>query len=899
MKRIIRVVLLVFACLTGSYADISVSGFIVDIADRPVSGATIRLAGSGQETVSAGDGTFSLSGASAVIDAMRYKTPRAVNFAGDRISMNLPAGAAGEVIVYNSLGRAVLAKKFRSSGTVMIPLAVRSGGRLSDGSYVCMLRAGNARLQNRAISINGAFRWQHPVMRAGVHFDRALAKSLTILDSAIVTKNGYNQSVALLTETNVSGLVIRLYPEDMAALQKVTVRESTWTTNITITPKPGPLNSHDGIWASEGYGWEPVRIEQNGSKIKLLGTISKEVAALVVENGLIRVVVSPLLGMRVVQATDLTLNKSMFYVADPIQGYRIWDVGGVEGSWPFFEHGLHIMADESGTGFQSAGYRIVHDADGSVIVAMNMHFEAFQDSADGALQGRYSDRPMSTMLRVSPGSSQFWVTHRVENPNPTPRSNRVWNDALFEKGSPDAQIVIPARWAVFHYAKEVYDLNEYYGKTQEQWYSESGYRNRSMFAVYGNYPFVGVYYPTQRVNRVRIHDPEKAPGIKCYIQESLDFIEFWGSTVALFEDPGTFVGPYEPTGFTNSYYMTGDIGPLSYANEHLALGVDTTARTFKLTAPAAYEVIVRDFSGAELAAGRIGPALPPLAGSCPDNEIMVLSAGGTELMRESFPLVYPDNLDERYDSLLWASARSTMNPPGRLPANFEGCGNALDDCREFNYELEGLQNNTLGVRDYHGIKAAANATGADDPAYLLSLARVCYRYGCFDRTVELCDMITANQHAEYIAYLKGLIALEQGQEPDFSAAGNLADYHRGLLAIQAGDTAEAISRIAHYVQNFPQSFRPAVCLAWLKGDLGAARSLEKLNPASVELTWALSELGDAAASQDLATLLAGNAGAAEALDRFKLEVQQGLWAPTPRWQAFPEHGCVQLSLLKP
>lgn len=60
----------------------------------------------------------------------------------------------------------------------------------------------------------------------------------------------------------------------------------------------------------------------------------------------------------------------------------------------------------------------------------------------------------------------------------------------------------------------------------------------SMFALYAKYPFRGVWYPEERLNRVQIHDPKTAPGMKCFVHSGVDFIEFWGG-----RDRGDFRSP--------------------------------------------------------------------------------------------------------------------------------------------------------------------------------------------------------------------------------------------------------------------------------------------------------------------------------------------------------------------
>jgi hypothetical protein len=647
---------------------------------------------------------------------------------------------------------------------------------------------------------------------------------------------------------------------------------------ISVVRETKVINADDGMFSNEREGWIP--------DFATKGVIVRDdIKVVILDNGLMRVTVSPTLGMRVLDAVDLTTGSHLFHVKDTLQGHRVWDVGGVEASWPMYEHGLHLL-DEPGssmpnpaqTPFQSGKYRIVRESDGSVSVAMRMEFFQYQSRAESAIGGRYSDRPLSSWVTLIPGAAKFSVSYRVDNPNPTPRSDRLWNDALFTKGSPDAQIVFPSRWAVDHATDGVFDMDTCRDRAQSFYYDQSR-KMYSMFALYAEYPFCGVWYPEEQVNRVRIHDPKTAPGMKCFVHAGVDFIEFWGGTGVVFETPGELIGAYEPTQFSNTYFATPNIGKLSYADEYLALGVDTAAQTFRLYAPICYDVTVEDFSGTSLAIGTVGPNQPVLFGTCPSNEIVVRS-GEKELLRASFPLNYPDNYD-RLAPLRQSSLQSIT--AWKLPdLSYK---KAYDSRRGLNYELEMVPNNTYVLRDYHALQAANNVSENDTPEYILSLARVCYRHRKFATAEALCDRVAEKgiEHEKEAAYIRTLIAWERGDTLDFVQNDIRANYHHALWAIQRNEKNRAVSLLDEYCSAYPKKYRPALLRALLTEDIAAARSLLDENPGSIEALYVLKELGVTWAADDLEGMIEVNSPTARTLNRFISEATLGKWTHVPRW----------------
>lgn len=866
---------------------LNITGKVVGFAGEPIQGAAVSLAVDGASTSTDVNGVFVLSSEAGVTRNGNRHAPVAVAFSGPRIRLNSFGREEALIRVFASNGRQIQRKRLSLEGIRPVTYDVFTGQALAQGVYYCRVTFLGHELMNRMIVMGGGVQWERSASRLGTDSGRGLGKSGAVIDTLVASRSGYRPARALVTSEAMRDVVMKLYTEEFSVPSFVSVTETTMTFPVLFTPLTMARNGGDGIYGAEGIGWLPY---SDDSMDPIYRVDTRTAKVIVLDNGILRVTICPEMGMRVIRVFNLIEGKDLFQIRDTIQGVHVWDAGGVEPSWPVFEHGMHILNQEDLRRFQGGGYRIVGEPDGSVTVAMNLQFSRFQHKADGHMHGRYSDRPLSTRVRLAPGCSRLTVSYRADNPNPTRRSDRIWNDAFFVKGTDSARIIVPARWAVHHFCNEVYDLAaEFNGKPQVDWYDETGYRKRSIFVLNDRYPFAGVYYPAEDVNRVRTHDPEAAPGMKVYIQAALDFIEFWGSTGYVFEEPGGFVDAYHPARFSNSYYLTPDIGALSYANDHVAIGVDTVARVFKLAATEVYEVVVEDFGGNELAAGRIGPTFPVLSGSCPGNEIVVRTQGGTELMRQAFPLELPDNLHPLYDTLYASCVRSHTGgrvlEPDRL-------GTVRDSRRGFNYELEGLQNNTDGLRDYMGLSAAGDVTSGDDPAYIMSLARVCHRYRCFDEALRLCDLVAGTEVASEADYLRGIIAWESGREPvSFGDAGAEANYHRALLALGTGDTATAVSLLEGYVAAYPGGYRPALALAYLKRDLGAARALAARNPGSLEAVWVLGELGEPGADTDLATLVTNNPGAQDAIERFRSEVTTGTWARVPVWQPFPSTGC--------
>ncbi|MFW6061802.1 MAG: DUF5107 domain-containing protein, partial [Planctomycetota bacterium] len=297
-------------------------------------------------------------------------------------------------------------------------------------------------------------------------------------------------------------------------------------------------------------------------------------------NGLVEVKVVPTLGMRVLNAVDLQTGRAMagtddprFYETEPFRDVIGWKAGFVEASFPYFEHGTGVR--------QNSGWRIIENEDGSATVAMTMLFTEHQDPRHMQRYGRYSQRQLSSWITLRPGEKRFRADYRLDNPNPLRRGDRLWTDVLLEADEYDEQhIIYPVGYYSPHGAGWVKPFFAEGGQRQ--------YRNVSHFGMYPEHRFAGVYDPGSGVNHLIIRS-ESAPGMKLYTtKKEGGFLELWFGSGVVFEDPGDFVGPYEPVQYALWFYQAPDIGRVAWANEQAAIGYRDGA--FRVTVPVEADV---------------------------------------------------------------------------------------------------------------------------------------------------------------------------------------------------------------------------------------------------------------------------------------------------------------------
>lgn len=266
------------------------------------------------------------------------------------------------------------------------------------------------------------------------------------------------------------------------------------------------------------------------------------------DNGRVEVKIVPTLGARVLNAVDRATGLSLAGTPDP----RHWeqepfkdilgfDGGYIEASFPYFEHGVGLR--------QSAGWRVLTNADASVTVAMNLRFTAHQEPRHTGRYGRYSPRQLSVWVTLAPGTNGFSATYRLDNFTPLRASQRLWVNHIFQSERYDEQhILYPAGYVIPHN-----------GQTVAPFYAPGGvpaWVGISHFALYPDYGFSGIYRPEQRANSLIFQDLSEAPGLKLYTQNGAGGkMEIWCGTTPVFEDPGRFVAPYEPVQLSLTYEL--------------------------------------------------------------------------------------------------------------------------------------------------------------------------------------------------------------------------------------------------------------------------------------------------------------------------------------------------------
>ena len=596
----------------------------------------------------------------------------------------------------------------------------------------------------------------------------------------------------------------------------------------TIVPMTFPVE----LALEQSRGGGPGFYPQRGT----VHTENRTVDVIQLDNGIVQAWVVPAWAGRLIRAFDLATKADYFLWKEKAKGILGWDLpGGVKPGFPFFEHGTHLD--------QPASYRIVHAADGSATVAMDLRFTQYTAPAESARYGRFGDEPLNIMVTLKPGSAVVSWRQRKENPNPLPRAERLWNDTLFPVARPlgpdgredraamqqHTRFIFPARYVTDHGPTTVHSSPHW--SCPDNW-------DVSHFAIDAPYGFVGVYDVPHRINRLRLNDPATAPAAKLYTCFWGDFCEHWGGVGYVFEKPGELRPAYEPVEFTHRYWIAQDIGQASFANDNVAVAVNGT--NFELVASSPYTLTISDATGKTVAAGPAGPHTV-LKGSF-DGHRLVIRAADQQLLAHDFPLdrptpakdkAIPPAIKQRFAQIV-----ASANLEGETVAHNEG---------------------TPGILD--GIK---------------SNPRIAYRFGQFDLALTLLG--AASDPAS--DYLRALIAWEKGEPVDFKSALWEADYLRALQAIQKHDVKAAIALAQNYEKHVPTAWYPRLARAYWSRDQAVAATLAQENPGSPEAQLVLKLLG---LPHDLAALLQNNPAAETQTASFELQLTKGQWKHLPRY----------------
>jgi tetratricopeptide (TPR) repeat protein len=619
------------------------------------------------------------------------------------------------------------------------------------------------------------------------------------------------------------------------------------------------------------------------------------VTNVVLENDLLRVEVAPELAGRIMHVVYRGSGRELYNVNDEVLARIPWDAGGWRASFPFPEHGMRFRN-------QSCGWRVI-PGDGTVTLAMDNRFTHFRSPQEVNYQGRYTVLRLGRRVTLRPGQAYFECAIAVENPMPFRVGYHLWTTAQFPE-APDARFVLPVSRVSFHRAEWFRDWTPGQGAAlYRNWSSHASY-----FSVGMEQPFAAVYYPGTDINRIRIADPEPAPGAKLFgfAPGRNRYFEIWTGNQPIFEQPGELLPAFGTGGFTERGYLVAGLGgPVTYADRHLAVrllraeGTGGSPAVLRLATAHLIEQAVVKASGSKDVSSFAGTLRPgkvcALKLDAPPGErvrLRVFAAG--ELLTDcELPPSRPPVSHEAERRI-----RRSIYPPKGAPAA-RAVGAEKRGWIRF-----GFNDSSSPTLDTTGLAAARRwrREQPDSVEARVVLGRIALRAGLLEEAAAaLKDALDMDAERGSAHHLLGLVLLEQGSraraDAHFRAAVRCerphmpAHYFVALAHIGDGKLQAASDALSKLVNACPDLLRPRLALAatLLKLDRPEAageiaRDALRDAPAAVEAAevWARCEPDDETRRGQVRKLLESNPGAAAAMDRFRREIDDGLWRRPPR-----------------
>jgi hypothetical protein len=621
----------------------------------------------------------------------------------------------------------------------------------------------------------------------------------------------------------------------------------------------------------------------------------------VLENAFLRVQVVPHLGGVIYRcvfrpaplAGPGKADEDLFFLEGKGKDTIPFWESGVKASFPFREHGIRTD--------QPASWRVVRGQDGSATLATWMEFSRFDGPENKASFGRFSDMTLSQFVSLRPDEALLHLEYRVANPAPWRQGWKVWNDAFLPRHhtlagivqgadrpppQSESELVYPAAWVSTHNGT---DLRRLAPEALRLVNYTTDY-NISLFAWDLAAGFAGVWYPSVRVNRLRVFDPAEAPGAKFFfVREGLwreggraahmtNFVELWGGPHHVFEGVEDWIGPGQARRIRHRFAYVRGIGKADFANRHAVLHFEPGKSSSVLEV-----VTLRPTTGLAVAAdGR--PAASGLACG-PDRPVRVplgaqaegvgvrLTADGQVLADVRLPLEVSDS--QAAHEAIW-----------RALGRGEGAGDE-------NHEKT-------------GVPAGWGRTifRAAYPAGSLGAARVNYYLGRTDKTVAALREYVASDPGRDEGeawHLLGAALLESGRQAEAAAALERAlaagrpypqaAYFLALCDLAEGKERQASARLAKLVEACPDHWHGRMLLAYLEGARGStdlAAALAREDPADPRAAWVLwksavaaGETERAEAAQKTFEALASEPGAGRRMEEF-VAATQGRYMPPRR-----------------
>ena len=565
----------------------------------------------------------------------------------------------------------------------------------------------------------------------------------------------------------------------------------------------------------------------------------------VLANEYLRVRVIPELAGQVHDAVFTPTGDDLFYCEQRAKRDWTFVESGVRVSFPRAEHGTVYYG-------QPAVYRAFRRPDGSVTLAMWQEFGR-NHYANPDRVGLWTHLLLSQQVTLRPGEGHFSVTYRIVNVLPCRVGRQCWNDAFLPRNHTPAGtvqgLVEPPAETLTEWVCPASYVSTHSGQ-QFRRYTQAEKPLRKARAAYSSvfawdipYGFAGLWYPQVRVNRLRLWNPEPAPGTKqFYLADGMyghdnlrdvhyNFVELWGGTDCVFEAVENWLGPGEAFQFTHRFALVRGIGKVDYADEHVAVSVAFEGPRPCVEAVAFRPVrsLVAYLDGKRLGRSRpCGPDRParfPMPRGVRGGRV-VLVADGEKALDRAFPLAIPPN-DARHEAI-----RSALK---HGPVRDEMTGNPAQG---------GRWDFRLALRGY--------------PAGSVGRGRVLYRAGRLNEAVEcLRQAVGADPEDGEAWHLLGAALLESGSRAGSAAAFGeavraetpcaAARYFLALDALAGGNCVEAERQLRMLVGRRPAHWEGRLLLAHLAatapgasaGSLDAARAMEAEDPADPRVQYVL------------------------------------------------------------
>lgn len=597
----------------------------------------------------------------------------------------------------------------------------------------------------------------------------------------------------------------------------------------------------------------------------------------VLENEYLRIEIVPEAGGAVSRAVCRISGADMFYFEGRAKDWLPFWESGVKASFPFREHGIGTI--------QPAGWRVVRHDNGGATVAMWMEFSRFNDPWHRNQFGRYTNMLLSQHVRLDPGVASLDITYRATNPTPYRQGRQLWNDALFPRhhtpegivqGDADpprrteTELIYPVQWVSGHWGRR---LRRFEPEDQFIANYEGGV---SLFSWDAQAPFAGLWYPSVGVNRLRLFDPEAAPGAKVWFRGETalqrqgflrNYIEIWGGGHHVFEGVEHWIEPGESYQFTHRFIMTHGIGRASTANDELVASVhlDGDEPRIELLTLRRRDDLAVMLDDRILVQGKSSSPAQPLEAALPRGleraRLRVLD-GEKVLLDEVFPRQETDQPQKR---------ERIEHALKRLPENEEMAGEPRAWGRSIRY--------------------------ANHPDHSVGQGRVRYRLGRVEAAVTTLEEALDRDGGDGEGWhLLGAARLELGRDAQAREAFEQAleaerpyppaHYYLALMHLADGRQGAASARLQleALLQERPGHVEGKLLLAWVEGtgadgregEVDRAERAVATDPADPRAMHVLAEAlehagrdADSAAARNELELLLAEPGAAERLEQFK------------------------------